>query len=321
MGGRNIAEWKGDQIHFNYTGGKSAQTVQHAIKCEAAPADLEGYEKNPPTVENPPSLHTPGPWKVHESGYTVEGGPGYMTSVAQTYPAIGEETAKANARLIAAAPEMMETLRSNAIDLNNLDGQIFRFIGENIPEHSTGFQNTVRANILLWEENVRDIVLSARKVVDKAQGVKTNPPTSENPPDILNGLEEATARDQPNPSTDNIPTKENFRKETIDEGMGWWKRNVEGTKTIPIRDPSIVVVQDKDVYFRRDVRLGELIEKHTGMNLHSSEFAESGSGTLLFYVQDKAGGPLQYGSIQPAVDGAFIRLEPPAVPRKPKGAN
>ena len=114
-----------------------------------------------------------------------------------------------------------------------------------------------------------------------------------------------------NPPTDNIPTKENFRKETIDEGMGWWERNVTGTKTIPIRDTSLVVVQGNNVYFRNDAKLIELIAKHTGMAVHSTEFAESGSGTLLFYVQDKASGSLQYGSLQPCVDGAFIRLEPP----------
>ena len=45
MGGRGIAEWKGDQIHFNDLGSRAAQTVQHAIRREAAPADLEGYVK------------------------------------------------------------------------------------------------------------------------------------------------------------------------------------------------------------------------------------------------------------------------------------
>lgn len=63
--------------------------------------------------------HTPGPWKVREDGigknfkrtgtsFEVWGTPGYVASVG---PLCAEEKQRANARLIAAAPEMFELIK------------------------------------------------------------------------------------------------------------------------------------------------------------------------------------------------------------------
>jgi hypothetical protein len=56
------------------------------------------------------SAHTPGPWHVHENGY------GVFFADSQTNGSVAKiadkECALANARLIAAAPELLETLES-----------------------------------------------------------------------------------------------------------------------------------------------------------------------------------------------------------------
>lgn len=53
------------------------------------------------------SKHTPGPWRIGDAGRTVFGPPNGNPS-PQTVASV---THKANARLIAAAPEMLEALR------------------------------------------------------------------------------------------------------------------------------------------------------------------------------------------------------------------
>ena len=40
MGGNGIASWKDGKIHFSYAGGRAAQTVQRAVKRNAAPNDI-----------------------------------------------------------------------------------------------------------------------------------------------------------------------------------------------------------------------------------------------------------------------------------------
>lgn len=53
--------------------------------------------------------HTPGPW-IYEDG-DVLGGPGGIACVVPLYTANGLGEGKANARLIAAAPELLEALQ------------------------------------------------------------------------------------------------------------------------------------------------------------------------------------------------------------------
>lgn len=57
------------------------------------------------------SQHTPGPWKVEQGGFV--GGPVGYGRVCQTWNKFEEDfmNAKANARLIAAAPELLEVAR------------------------------------------------------------------------------------------------------------------------------------------------------------------------------------------------------------------
>ena len=77
----------------------------------------------------PKAAHTPGPWRVSESH--GQGRIDIRTTQSQgvqSYPLIAETTAlsvpyieaKANARLIAAAPEMAETLEQTDIAITNL---------------------------------------------------------------------------------------------------------------------------------------------------------------------------------------------------------
>ena len=58
--------------------------------------------------------HTPGPWTVGDPPYghtEIEGGdPPYLLAVATRY--WGQEVAHANARLIAAAPDLLEALQA-----------------------------------------------------------------------------------------------------------------------------------------------------------------------------------------------------------------
>lgn len=54
--------------------------------------------------------HTPGPW-IYEDG-DVLGGPGGIACVVPLYTANGLGEGKANARLIAAAPDLLAALRT-----------------------------------------------------------------------------------------------------------------------------------------------------------------------------------------------------------------
>lgn len=88
--------------------------------------------------------HTPGPWRLDSYG-VITGGSNYHTSVAvvascnnscklptRTYPAPGT-TQHANARLIAAAPELLEACKTllTALGEGQIDKQSKPF-GENI---------------------------------------------------------------------------------------------------------------------------------------------------------------------------------------------
>jgi len=63
--------------------------------------------------------HTPGPWRA--SIYCIWGGINGDTYVAGTQTAIGADAQEANARLIAAAPELLEALEAVVACWNHHD--------------------------------------------------------------------------------------------------------------------------------------------------------------------------------------------------------
>ena len=75
------------------------------------------------------SKHTPGPWKIHEHGvgFEVECANGNVVAQAQQVTALRQDTMqsarKANARLIAAAPELLEAL-SKFVEFAELHGEV-----------------------------------------------------------------------------------------------------------------------------------------------------------------------------------------------------
>ena len=78
-------------------------------------------------MTNEQNRHTPGPWKVHKNGRIVIAGglKIYQSSGPGGGQSVSVQTAfdnqlRANARLIAAAPEMFELLE----DIDNLIGEI-----------------------------------------------------------------------------------------------------------------------------------------------------------------------------------------------------
>ena len=61
--------------------------------------------------------HTPGPWRIGDAGQTVFGpktehaAPVTIAMLPQVSPRVGFDERKANAKLMAAAPELLEALR------------------------------------------------------------------------------------------------------------------------------------------------------------------------------------------------------------------
>lgn len=59
--------------------------------------------------------HTPGPWQQSGTHIRYQKNPGgYRFEIAEVFRDVGSEVGKANARLIAAAPEMFEALQEIA---------------------------------------------------------------------------------------------------------------------------------------------------------------------------------------------------------------
>lgn len=58
------------------------------------------------------SGHTPGPWRIGSTQTRVESRAGSVLAVTDYEPHIPEVAARANARLIAAAPELLEALKA-----------------------------------------------------------------------------------------------------------------------------------------------------------------------------------------------------------------
>jgi len=81
------------------------------------------------------SKHTPGPWTVVADGPWVCGKDGFTVALVQT-SAPASETLKANARLIAAAPELLAAARAvveigDKASMSNLCHAIAKAEGEN----------------------------------------------------------------------------------------------------------------------------------------------------------------------------------------------
>lgn len=97
------------------------------------------------------SAHTPGPWTINErhGGTTVLIG---ASTVAIAYdpeePTQASETAKANARLIAAAPELLAALQLGLLEAVTLKARL--------PEP--------------YRSNIEAFVASARAAIAKAEG-------------------------------------------------------------------------------------------------------------------------------------------------------
>lgn len=69
-------------------------------------------------------MHTPGPWKSSWNGrWLIQTGGGWL--IAKVWPpkargGFSPENVEANARLIAAAPELLEACRTALVELQNL---------------------------------------------------------------------------------------------------------------------------------------------------------------------------------------------------------
>ena len=75
--------------------------------------------------------HTPGPWKAVEAAYNppgwlwVQNGPGALLADVHQNKNIPLEARNANARLMAAAPEMLDALEHYAAD-SSINGEVAR---------------------------------------------------------------------------------------------------------------------------------------------------------------------------------------------------
>ena len=90
--------------------------------------------------------HTPGPWKVSKNGNDIEMANSDNAGIATLY-AISELQDKANAKLIAASPEMLEALKA-------------------MTEHYVDLVNSSDAGS--WNPEEEDVVKKAREVITKA---------------------------------------------------------------------------------------------------------------------------------------------------------
>lgn len=72
--------------------------------------------------------HTPGPWDLHKNGVYVTAKDAFGRLIAQSFTsdAVEEAEAKANAHLIAAAPDLLEALEAltKTVEMLHEDGLI-----------------------------------------------------------------------------------------------------------------------------------------------------------------------------------------------------
>jgi hypothetical protein len=85
--------------------------------------------------------HTPGPWRVGIDGVSVWQADGPETKIVHTREGTGPER-RANARLIAAAPEMLEALYS-ALNTEGIGPEQAEKIGLDYAWHFTKIRNAI----------------------------------------------------------------------------------------------------------------------------------------------------------------------------------
>ena len=70
-------------------------------------------EKTPSSTSVDSIVHTPGPWEQYDDWYVrASGGKGALTTVCKPLsPQVSDNQCRANARLIAAAPDLLEALQ------------------------------------------------------------------------------------------------------------------------------------------------------------------------------------------------------------------
>jgi hypothetical protein len=80
--------------------------------------------------------HTPGPWEVTEHGHIIDGNPWYSINKGaidiayERWSLNDEPTRRANARLIAAAPELLRLLNQAGLHLDCCKGQDYPLAAE-----------------------------------------------------------------------------------------------------------------------------------------------------------------------------------------------
>ncbi len=87
-------------------------------------------------TNNKTNSHTPGPWRVGDAGQTIFGplssnpSPVTIAQLPAQTPRCGQDERRANARLISAAPDLLEALQMavNTVECDSLDKS-----GERLP--------------------------------------------------------------------------------------------------------------------------------------------------------------------------------------------
>ena len=122
------------------------------------------------SMKNEDKMWTPGPWKVNKYGSIGAGPLGHTPIVAHAEPFYGEDTrdgdSGANARLLAAAPEMCEALRG----VLSIVDKFYEFCdNRNRPCGEYGSECPIGMGEWISKED-RATVANARTVLTKACG-------------------------------------------------------------------------------------------------------------------------------------------------------
>lgn len=117
------------------------------------------------------SQHTPGPWTIHDQvdseGFTIIKGQGLrLAKVTNSEP----DWAEANARLIAAAPELLEDCEATMRDLNTAIDHLNIWNFGELQAHLFGMQQK-RAEVAAKAKGYTTIhEIAARAAIAKAEG-------------------------------------------------------------------------------------------------------------------------------------------------------
>lgn len=108
--------------------------------------------KNNPQTDHAAAQHTPGPWYISEPGVYIDGPSG--RGLAAIVMAETAEVRLANARLIAASPEMLEALRT----IEDTLGCNLQWLNDALPSmlaaHQRGAIERLRAIEAVWKASV-----------------------------------------------------------------------------------------------------------------------------------------------------------------------